>query len=167
MNQPSSQQGPRGRAEKVRRNGERRRAGHTPAIRLLLVDDHPLVREGLKRTLASMVGLVVIGEAATGEEAVERAKDLEPNLVIMDLTLPRMSGIEATRLIKAHAPATRVLALTMHAEQVYVRRAIEAGVSGYVLKDARPSDLLEAIQAIHRGEEYMMVGGTRTPLRRS
>jgi CheY-like chemotaxis protein len=128
------------------------------AIRILLVDDHPLVREGLKRTLTSMVGVIVVGEAASGEEAVARARDLEPDLVIMDLSLPRMSGIEASRLIKAQLPATRILALTMHGEDVYIRGALEAGASGYVVKDARPSELVAAIEAVHRGEQYVMVG---------
>jgi two-component system NarL family response regulator len=128
------------------------------AIRILLVDDHPLVREGLKRTLTSMVGVIVVGEAASGEEAVARARDLEPDLVIMDLSLPRMSGIEASRLIKAQLPATRILALTMHGEDVYIRGALEAGVSGYLVKDARPSELVAAIEAVHRGEQYVMVG---------
>jgi len=135
-------------------------------IRLLLVDDHPLVREGLKRTLSSMVGVVVIGEAATGEEAVERAADLQPDIVIMDLSLPHMSGIDATRMIKARSPETSILVLTMHAEEIYIRRAIEAGASGYLSKDARPSDLVEAIQAVQRGEQYLMVASTQNPARR-
>ena len=138
---------------------KRRSLGGGSAIRILLVDDHPLVREGLKRTLVSMVGVIVVGEAASGEEAVVRARDLEPDLVIMDLSLPRMSGIEASRLIKAQCPQTRILALTMHGDEAYVRNALEAGASGYVVKDARPSELVEAIEAVHRGEQYIMVGG--------
>ena len=128
-------------------------------IRILLVDDHPLVREGLKRILTSMVGVIVVGEAATGEEAVARARDLAPNLVIMDLSLPALSGIEATRLIKKDLPDTQVLALTMHAEQIYVRGALTAGASGYIVKDSRPSDLVEAIEAVHRGEQYLRLSG--------
>src|SRR5438093_13093498 len=87
--------------------GKRRGSGGGSAIRILLVDDHPLVREGLKRTLVSMVGVIVVGEAASGEEAVVRARDLAPDLVIMDLSLPRMSGIEASRLTKAQCPQPR------------------------------------------------------------
>ena len=133
-----------------------RRHEERPTIRLLLVDDHPLVREGLKRVLSSVMGVIVVGEAATGEEAIKRVRDLEPDIVMMDLSLPKMSGIEATRIIKAEAPNTRVLALTMHMEEIYVRGALEAGASGYLVKDARPSDLVEALEAIHRGEQYLM-----------
>ena len=143
--------------------GKRRMSNAGSAIRILLVDDHPLVRDGLKRTLVSMVGVIVVGEAASGEEAVVSARDLEPDLVIMDLSLPRMTGIEASRLIKAQSPATRILALTMHGDEVYVRNALEAGASGYVVKDARPSELVEAIEAVHRGERYVMVGGPTQP----
>jgi DNA-binding NarL/FixJ family response regulator len=133
-----------------------RRREERPTIRLLLVDDHPLVREGLKRIISSMMGVIVVGEASTGEEAITRVRDLEPDIVMMDLSLPKMSGIEAIRIIKAEAPNTRVLALTMHMEEIYVRGALEAGASGYLVKDARPSDLVEAIEAIHRGEQYLM-----------
>ena len=133
-----------------------RRREERPTIRLLLVDDHPLVREGLKRILSSMMGVIVVGEAATGEEAIARVRALEPDIVMMDLSLPKMSGIEATRIIKAEAPNTRVLALTMHMEEIYVRGALEAGASGYLVKDARPNDLVEAIETVHRGEQYLM-----------
>ncbi len=125
------------------------------AIRLFVVDDHPLVREGLKRVLSSMIGVIIVGEAATGEEAVVRVCDLQPDVVLMDLSLPRMSGIEATRAIKAAVPATRVLALTMHRDEAYVRGAMDAGASGYLVKDARPSDLVAAIEAVYRGEQYV------------
>ena len=132
-----------------------------PTVRLLLVDDHPLVREGLKRVLSSMVGVFVVGEASTGEDAVARVRDLEPDIVMMDLSLPKMSGIEATRIIRKEFPATRVLALTMHMEEVYVRGALEAGASGYLVKDARPNELVRAIEAVHGGEEYVMTGAIR------
>jgi DNA-binding NarL/FixJ family response regulator len=132
------------------------RGDERPTIRLLLVDDHPLVREGLKRILTSVMGVIVVGEAATGEEAITRARSLEPDVVMMDLSLPKMTGIEATRIIKTEMPNTRVLALTMHMEEIYVRGALEAGASGYLVKDARPTDLVEAIEAVHRGEQYLM-----------
>ncbi len=136
----------------------KRRAGHeeTGAIRLVLVDDHPLVREGLKRVLGSMMGVIVVGEAASGEEAITRVNDLQPDIVMMDLSLPRMSGIEATRAIRATSPGTRVLALTMHKEEAYVRGAFAAGASGYLVKDARPNDLVDAIETVSRGEQYRM-----------
>ncbi len=138
--------------QKVRAPEER------PTIRLLLVDDHPLVREGLKRVLSSMVGVFVVGEASTGEDAIARVRDLEPDIVMMDLSLPKMSGIEATRIIRKDFPATRVLALTMHMEEVYVRGALEAGASGYLVKDARPNELVRAIEAVYSGEDYVMTG---------
>jgi len=129
-----------------------------PTIRLLLVDDHPLVREGLKRVLSSMVGVFVVGEASTGEDAIARVRDLEPDIVMMDLSLPKMSGIEATRIIRKDFPQTRVLALTMHMEEVYVRGALEAGASGYLVKDARPNELVRAIETVQSGERYVMTG---------
>ncbi|TMA81581.1 MAG: response regulator transcription factor [Deltaproteobacteria bacterium] len=129
-----------------------------PTIRLLLVDDHPLVREGLKRVLSSMVGVFVVGEASTGEDAIARVRDLEPDIVMMDLSLPKMSGIEATRIIRKDFPQTRVLALTMHMEEVYVRGALEAGASGYLVKDARPNELVRAIETVQSGEPYVMTG---------
>ena len=157
----SQQDAPNGRQPAGSAPRAKRRAPDAgSAIRILLVDDHPLVREGLKRTLTSMVGVIVVGEAASGEEAVARARDLEPNLVIMDLSLPRMSGIEASRLIKAQLPSTRILALTMHGDEVYIRGALEAGANGYLVKDARPSELVAAIEAVHRGEQYVMVGSS-------
>ena len=140
------------RTQKSRPNEDR------PTIRVLLVDDHPLVREGLKRVLGSVVGVIVVGEAATGEEAVARVRDLEPDIVMMDLSLPKMSGIEATRIIRSEFPATRVLALTMHLEEIYVRGALEAGASGYLVKDARPTELVRAIEAVQRGEQYVLTG---------
>jgi len=136
------------------------RAHMSTAIRLFLVDDHPLVREGLKRILSSMIGVIIVGEAASGEEAVARVCDLQPDIVLMDLSLPKMSGIEATRVITSELPETRVLALTMHKDQAYVRGAMEAGASGYVVKDSRPSDLVAAIEAVHRGEQYIEAGLT-------
>jgi NarL family two-component system response regulator LiaR len=138
-----------------------RAADDRPTMRLLLVDDHPLVREDLKRVLSSMIGVIVVGEATTGEEAIERVRDLEPNIVMMDLSLPKMSGIEATRIIRKEFPATRVLALTMHTEEVYVRGALEAGASGYLVKDARPNELVRALEAVHRGDPYVVTGATQ------
>ncbi len=127
-----------------------------PTIRLLLVDDHPLVREGLKRILSSVMGVIVVGEASTGEEAIAKVRDLEPDIVMMDLSLPKMSGIEATRTIAAQWPSTRIIALTMHMEEIYVRGALDAGASGYLVKDARPTELVTAIESVHRGERFLM-----------
>ncbi|MBI3766898.1 MAG: response regulator transcription factor [Deltaproteobacteria bacterium] len=115
----------------------------------------------MKRILSSMVGVIVVGEATTGEEAIERVRDLEPNIVMMDLSLPKMSGIEATRIIRTEFPATRVLALTMHMEEIYVRGALAAGASGYLVKDARPNELVRALEAVHRGEPYVMTGSAQ------
>jgi two-component system invasion response regulator UvrY len=145
-----------GNSERVAASKRRPAPEQRPTIRVLLVDDHPLVREGLKRILTSMMGVIVVGEASTGEEAVGKVRDLEPDIVMMDLSLPRMSGIEATRAIASEWPNTRIIALTMHMEEVYVRGALDAGASGYLVKDARPNELVAAIEAVHRGERYLM-----------
>ncbi len=121
-------------------------------IKVLLVDDHQVVRQGLRTFLELHDDIEVIGEAADGETAVELAAKLQPAVVLMDLVMPRLDGIAATRLIKAAEPEVQVIALTSFAEDDKVIPAIRAGASSYLLKDVSPDALVQAIRAVHRGE---------------
>ncbi|MFZ5882223.1 MAG: response regulator [Chloroflexota bacterium] len=124
-------------------------------IRLLLVDDHEVVRSGLRMLLENEADMDIVGEANTGRQALELVETLEPNVVIMDITLPDLSGIEVARRIKAAHPETAVVALTIHEDQQYFFEMLQAGASGYVPKRAAPDDLITAIRAAHRGEVYI------------
>ena len=120
-------------------------------ISVLLVDDHQVVREGLRRILQSLEGIKVLDEASDGEEAVEKAKRLLPDVVIMDLKMPGMDGVTATREIKEQIPQVNVLILTLYAED-FVRQAIEAGASGYILKDSASNEIARAIRQVFEGQ---------------
>jgi len=124
-------------------------------IRLLLVDDHEVVRRGLRMLLENEADLVIEGEAGNGGEALVLVEKLKPDVVIMDITLPDISGIDATRKIKALHPDVAVVALTIHEDQQYFFEMLQAGASGYVPKRAAPDDLITAIRAAHRGETYI------------
>jgi DNA-binding NarL/FixJ family response regulator len=124
-------------------------------IRILLADDHVLVRQGFKLILSEQSDMEIAGEAANGREAVEQAEKLQPDVVIMDVTMPELNGIEATRRITAAAPRTRVLALSMHKDAVYVREILRAGARGYLLKDSADADLIAAVRAVAKGEGYL------------
>lgn len=124
-------------------------------IRLLLVDDHEVVRRGLRMLLENEADLAIEGEAGNGEEALELVEKLKPDVVIMDITLPDMSGIDATRRIKAAYPDVAVVSLTIHEDQQYFFEMLQAGAAGYVPKRAAPDDLITAIRAAHRGETYI------------
>ncbi|MEP0805382.1 MAG: response regulator transcription factor [Chloroflexota bacterium] len=124
-------------------------------IRLLLVDDHEVVRSGLRMLLENEADMEIVGEANTGRQALELVQALKPNVVIMDITLPDLSGIEVTRRIKAAHPETAVVALTIHEDQQYFFEMLQAGAAGYVPKRAAPDDLIAAIRAAHRGEVYL------------
>ena len=121
-------------------------------VRLLLVDDHPLFRFGLGALLAVTPGLEVVGEATTGEEAVRLAADLQPDVVVMDIQLPGLSGVEATRQILLASAHIRVLMVTMFADDASVFAAMRAGARGYVLKDAEKGEIVRAIRAVAGGE---------------
>lgn len=123
--------------------------------RILLADDHAVVRNGFRMILAAQDDLEVVGEAANGREAVESAASLQPDVVVMDVTMPELNGIEATRRICESTPRTRVLALSMHKDSVYVREILRAGAKGYLLKDSSESDLLAAVRAVARGEGFL------------
>jgi NarL family two-component system response regulator LiaR len=124
-------------------------------IRILTADDHAVVREGLRALIDTEPGMVLVGEAADGAEAVQKAQALEPDVVLLDLVMPRKSGLEAIGEIKRTIPSTRILVLTSFAEDDKVFPAIKAGAHGYLLKDASPHELLQAIREVHRGEPSM------------
>jgi DNA-binding NarL/FixJ family response regulator len=124
-------------------------------IRVLLVDDHALVRRGFQMILAAEEDMEVVGEAADGRAAIELAQQLEPDVVVMDVAMPGLNGIEATRRLVEALPRSRVLALSMHKDSVYVREILRAGARGYLLKDAFDRDLVAAVRAVARGEAYL------------
>jgi DNA-binding NarL/FixJ family response regulator len=121
-------------------------------ITVLLVDDHSLVRRGFRRLLEDESDMDVVGEAGDGEESIRLAKELRPQVVVMDCALPGMNGLQATRQIIENSPSTAVLMLSMHSENTWVRQAIEAGAKGYVLKDAMDLELSAAIRKVAAGE---------------
>lgn len=124
-------------------------------IRLLLADDHAVVRSGLRMLLQAQPDMKIIGEAETGQEAIRRVAELRPDVVLMDIEMPGMNGIEATRRIKAEAPQAAVLALTMYEDDQYFFEMLRAGASGYVPKRAAPDELVSAIRAVSRGEVFL------------
>lgn len=124
-------------------------------IRVLIADDHTIVRQGIRSLLQAESDIQVVGEAGDGREAVALTRELKPDVVVMDLTMPEMDGLEATRLIKQSVPETHVLALTMHEGNEYFFRVLQAGASGYVLKRAATNDLLSAVRASARGEVFL------------
>jgi DNA-binding NarL/FixJ family response regulator len=126
--------------------------GEGSLARLLIADDHPLAREGLQAMLASEPDLEVIDEATDGEEALELCRRLSPDLVLMDVQMPRMDGLEATRAIKAECPATSILVVTTHESHDYLLEAMKAGAAGYVLKEATKAQLVDAVRKVLSGE---------------
>lgn len=124
-------------------------------IQILLVDDHAVVRTGLRMLLENEEDLVLIGEAGNGKQALELATELKPDVVIMDITLPDMSGIEVTQQLKQEHPDMAVVALTIHEDQQYFFEMLKVGASAYVPKRAAPDDLINAIRTAHRGEVYI------------
>ncbi|MCM2423830.1 response regulator transcription factor [Streptomyces sp. RKAG293] len=130
-------------------------------IRVVLVDDQPLVRSGLRMIMADHIDLEVVGEAATGIEAVQLVRDIGPDVVVMDIRMPGMDGIEATRLITAGPATTRVLVLTTFDEDDLVYGALRAGASGFVVKDMALNDILAAIRVVAVGDALIAPGVTR------
>ena len=124
-------------------------------IKLLLVDDHQVVRTGLRMLLEGQPDMKIIGEADSGEQALEKARLLSPDVVVMDITLPDISGIEATRRLKEMMPGIAVVALTIHEDEQYFFEMLQAGASGYVPKRAAPEDLIASIRAAFAGEIYI------------
>ena len=124
-------------------------------IRILLAEDHVIVREGTRQLIQREPDMEVVGEAGDGEEAVELANKLHPNVVIMDIAMPRLNGIEATKQIKALHPAICVLILTAYDNDQYIFALLEAGAAGYLLKNVRGRELIDAIRAVHAGESVL------------
>ena len=124
-------------------------------IRLLLADDHTVLRAGLRMLLDAQPDMEVVGDASDGAEAVRRAVELEPDVVLMDITMGPVGGLVATRQVRSRLPRTKVLALTMHEDEEYLREMLEAGATGYVLKVAADTELVVAIRAVHAGEIYL------------
>jgi len=124
-------------------------------LRILLVDDHAILREGLRGLIAQDPETTVVGEAGNGAEAVRLAAELKPDLVIMDLTMPVMSGIDATRVITQRYPQIKVLALSMESDRFFVVEVLKAGATGYLLKDSAFAELMEAVHSVARGETFL------------
>jgi two-component system, NarL family, response regulator NreC len=123
-------------------------------IRILLADDHQLMRSGLRLLIEQQPDLAVVGEAADGREAVAMAKSLRPDVVVMDIAMPNLNGIEAAHQITQNQPEIAVIMLSMHPDESYVLRALKSGAKGYLLKDSAESDLIQAIRAVAQGKSF-------------
>ncbi len=130
-------------------------------IRVLLADDHTILREGIRSLLEDEPDMQVIGEAEDGMQAVKLTGQLEPDVVIMDIAMPLLNGLEATRQIRRNYPNVKVLILTMHENEEYIRQVLASGAMGYILKDAAARELLDAIRAVQRGEAILSPAVTR------
>lgn len=126
-----------------------------PTIRIVLVDDHALVRQGFRRILEDDPGLQVAGEAGSAEEGIALVRQQRPDVVLMDMAMPDANGIQAAREILRERPETKVLVLSMYSDAQYVRSALDAGVSGYILKSALETDLTRAVRAVAAGQQYL------------
>ena len=125
-----------------------------PPIRILLADDHRIVRQGLRRILEENSQMEVAGEASDGREAVQMALDKEPDVIVMDVAMPHLGGMEAIRQISKRLPSAKVLVLSMYSEESYVVQMLEAGAKGYLLKDSADTDLVEAVLAVSNGKSF-------------
>lgn len=125
------------------------------AIRIVITDDHQLFRVGIANLLSGSPQIEIVGQAENGQEAIEKAKLLKPDIVIMDLTLPVINGVDVTRILYNELPEVRVLVLSMHADKKYIKDALEAGAYGYLFKDCTYDQLLEAIHTVFQGKKYL------------
>jgi DNA-binding NarL/FixJ family response regulator len=126
----------------------------TKKIRLLLVDDHPIVLDGIKSHLCAQPDFTVVGDAANGQDALRKAKLTLPDVVLMDISMPHMNGLEAMANLRKQVPEAKVLILTMHDTKEYISQVVRSGARGYLLKDSAPAELVAAIKAVHAGEVY-------------
>ena len=124
-------------------------------IRVLIVDDHQVIQEGLSAVLQTKVDVQVVGDAGDGQEAVEKARKLKPDVILMDISMPVMDGVEATRIIRQENPDVGIVVLTMHEEEEYIFNAVKAGATGYLLKDSDSAQIVQAIRAIYKGESLI------------
>ncbi|MCG7852016.1 MAG: response regulator transcription factor [Methanosarcinaceae archaeon] len=124
-------------------------------LRVLLVDDHPIVRKGIRSLLENETGIDVVGEAENGKEAIKKVEGLTPDVVVMDISMPLLNGLDATRQIKRRFPEVRVLILTMHSNEEYISEILKAGASGYLVKKAVPEELVSAIHAVSQGNSFL------------
>lgn len=124
-------------------------------IRILIADDHALLRQGIKNVIDLEEDLVIVGEAADGEETIAKTKALQPDLLLLDLNMPKVKGIDVIKIVKEALPALKVLVLTIHDDENYLLEVIKYGASGYVLKDIEPRMLIQAIRAVHTGESFI------------
>jgi DNA-binding NarL/FixJ family response regulator len=122
-------------------------------ITVLLVDDHPVFRKGLRLLLGEEPDMTVVGEAGDGREAIDRVRDLSPDVVVMDITMPNLNGIDATRRIISEFPDTKVVSLSIHGGKRFVEDMLRAGTTGYILKESAPEELVKSIRAVVRGED--------------
>jgi DNA-binding NarL/FixJ family response regulator len=133
-------------------------------LRILLADDHTVVRQGLRKVLEERPDWVVVAEAGNGREAVQKAEEVKPDVAILDVAMPLLNGIEATRQIVKRSPATRILVLTMHSDEAYVNQILKAGATGYLLKDSADVDLIQAVSAVSQGKSFFSPGVARLML---
>ncbi len=124
-------------------------------ISVLITDDHAIVRDGLKALLATQPDMEIAGEASNGKEALERVKSLRPDVILLDITMPFLSGLEIIHLIRESVPETQIVVFSMHAKDSYVQQVLTSGALGYVLKASPSTDILEAIRAVHGGEYFL------------
>ncbi|TAL06074.1 MAG: response regulator transcription factor [Verrucomicrobia bacterium] len=133
-------------------------------IKVLVVDDHPVVRKGITACLAHNQHIGIVGESGDGRDAVRKIRELQPDLVLMDINMPQMNGLAVTELLRREMPQVKVLILSMHSNTEYVLRIIQAGAKGYVLKDASTEELVRAIETVDRGEAYFSSDVARVAL---
>jgi two-component system nitrate/nitrite response regulator NarL len=123
-------------------------------IKILVADDHPVVRKGLQMCLARQERLKIMGEAADGDEAVLKTKELRPDVLLLDISMPKMNGLAVTEMLRKEVPETKILILSVHNNKEYILRVIQAGAHGYVSKEASPEELLEALETVHSGAAF-------------
>jgi two-component system, NarL family, nitrate/nitrite response regulator NarL len=133
-------------------------------IKIILADDHPIVREGIRARLATQPNMKIVAEAENGTEAIKRVQEHSPAIVLMDINMPDMNGLEATKIIVAKSPKTKVLVLSMHQDREYVVEIMRSGARGYVLKSSPPNELIRAIELVHAGEAFFSPGISRVLL---